>query len=232
MTILTEKQKNMAEILVGKAKSKDVATFLEIEEETGIDRRGIGTQVGRISRRCKELGLPLISVLVVSSVDQKTPNGFSKEFYPDSKEENDEVCRKEKEKVYAQNDWSALLDWGTYDNVYPDEEKFSLVTIEGKKKTVKITQYERNPKLRRACIEKYGTTCAICGFDAVKTYGEEFKGKIHIHHIVPLNKTGEKEMSEDDLRPVCPNCHMILHSKGNGEVYTIEEVRKMIDLHK
>jgi predicted HNH restriction endonuclease len=30
-----------------------------------------------------------------------------------------------------------------------------------------------------------------------------------------------------DLIPVCPNCHMILHSKPGG-FYTVEEVKNML----
>lgn len=232
MTILTEKQKIIATTLVERAGKGKTITFAELEEISGIDRRGIGTQVGKISKRCQELGLPLISVLVVRAKDGKTPNGFSKEFYPNRINQGERVCQEEMDRVFAQKDWSALLDWGTYDNLYPEEERLSFITVEGKKKTVKISQYERDPKLRRACLEKYGTKCVICGFDAVTIYGEEFKGKIHVHHIVPLNQTGERETTEDDLVPVCPNCHMILHSKGGGEVYSIDDIKRMIELHK
>ncbi len=232
MTVLTEKQKIMADALVKRANNKQTITFAELEKISGIDRRGIGGQVGKISKRCQELGLPLISVLVVSSEDRKTPIGFTKEFYPNNVDQNDIVCEEEKQKVFAQKDWSALLNWGTYDDLYPEEERLSFITVEGKKKTVKTSQYERDPKLRRACLEKYGTRCAICGFDAAATYGEDFKGKIHVHHIVPLNKTGERKITENDLIPVCPNCHMILHSKGGGSVYSIEEVKTMIENNK
>lgn len=232
MTILTEKQKIMADALVKRANDKQTITFAELEKTSKIDRRGIGNQIGKIGKRCQELGLPIISVLVVRAEDMKTPNGFSKEFYPNKIDQNDRVCEEEKSKVFSQKDWSALLDWETYDNLYPEEERLSLVTVEGKKKTIQVSQYERDPKLRRACIEKYGTTCAVCGFDAAKTYGDKFKGKIHVHHIIPLNQSGQREITEDDLRPVCPNCHMILHSKGGGEVYSIKEVAEMINQNK
>lgn len=59
-------------------------------------------------------------------------------------------------------------------------------------------------------------------------YGEDFAGKIHVHHVKPLaDVDDEYEVDpETDLVPVCPNCHMILHSKK--EVYTIEEVRDFL----
>ena len=34
-----------------------------------------------------------------------------------------------------------------------------------------------------------------------------------------------------DLIPVCPNCHMILHSKNDG-VYSPEEVKNMLNKDK
>ena len=45
-------------------------------------------------------------------------------------------------------------------------------------------------------------------------------------HIVPLSEIGEEYVVDPirDLVPVCPNCHMALHSKKDG-VYTVEELR-------
>ncbi|MGI6487845.1 MAG: HNH endonuclease [Syntrophothermaceae bacterium] len=76
----------------------------------------------------------------------------------------------------------------------------------------------------------YGSRCVVCGFDFEKIYGPIGKDKIHIHHLIPLSEI-QKEYEVDpirDLRPVCPNCHLIIHSKR--EPFTIEEVRKMITM--
>jgi predicted HNH restriction endonuclease len=69
----------------------------------------------------------------------------------------------------------------------------------------------------------------ICGIDFGNFYGEEFSGKIEVHHRKPLSEIKEDYVVDPikDLIPVCPNCHMILHSKKDG-VYTVEEVRKMV----
>ena len=101
--------------------------------------------------------------------------------------------------------------------------------IEGVKKQITINAYERNEKARKECIKIHGSDCKICGFDFGKVYGKEFEGKIHIHHIKPLNEIDEtyEVNPATDLIPVCPNCHMILHSKVGG-VYSVAEVRKMI----
>ena len=224
----------MAEKLVDCAKAKKVITICELGNSAGLGRRQVGKNIGVISKKCQELGLPLLSVLAVYKTTRAIGSGFIKEFFPKITNENDKdkVLRNCIDEVYNQSDWSALLDWACYENLYPDETTINFTSVDGKKRTIKTTYYERNPKLRRACIEKYGTKCAICGFDAASEYGEQFKGKIHIHHITPLNITGECTLTEDDLRPVCPNCHMILHSKGKNDCYSIDEVKAMLKKQK
>ena len=101
--------------------------------------------------------------------------------------------------------------------------------LEGKKKHVQSFIYERNPKARQACINFYGSVCQICGCDMSKMYGNEFLGKIHVHHKVPLNEIAKTYKVDPikDLIPVCPNCHMILHCKKEG-YYTPEQVKEML----
>lgn len=114
-------------------------------------------------------------------------------------------------------------------SVYPDDLlDNSNEYFEGEKKTVLINTYERNPAARKVCIVKYGAICFICGFDFGKVYGDECEGLIHVHHLRMVSKNdGEYILNPiDDLRPVCPNCHMVLHSKKEG--YTIEEVKNML----
>ena len=105
----------------------------------------------------------------------------------------------------------------------------NLMLSEGQKKLSLSTIYERNPKARKICLDYYGPICQICDFDAEKVYGLEFKGKIQVHHKVPLNEIGKNYIVDPikDLIPVCPNCHMIIHSKKDS-YYTIEDVYKMI----
>lgn len=114
---------------------------------------------------------------------------------------------------------------------YPDEinENSETKFQEGTKYKIIVNAYERNKKAREECLRSNGTRCAICGFDFGKFYGEMFDGKIHVHHIKPLEEIKENYFVEPktDLIPVCPNCHMILHSKING-VYTVDEVKKFI----
>jgi 5-methylcytosine-specific restriction protein A len=99
---------------------------------------------------------------------------------------------------------------------------------EGAIKQVYVNRYERNRGARDKCVEHYGSKCIICGFDFEEKYGEAGKDVIHVHHLTPLSQLREKRKVDpiDDLRPVCANCHMIIH-KGNP-LYSIEEVKAMI----
>ena len=102
---------------------------------------------------------------------------------------------------------------------------------EGAKRSVSINAFERNPEARLASIEHHGTCCLICGFDFAITYGEEFVGFIHVHHITPLAQIGARYKVDpiQDLIPVCPNCHAVIHY-GN-RTHSIESVRKLIRKH-
>ncbi len=87
--------------------------------------------------------------------------------------------------------------------------------------------YERNPEARRRCIERYGAVCCVCGFDSERVYGV---GRvIHVHHLRPLSEMGREYVVDpiQDLRPVCPNCHAIIHL--GGRCRSIEEVRGMLE---
>lgn len=99
---------------------------------------------------------------------------------------------------------------------------------EGGQTLVKLTRYERSRKARAKCLAYYGTACKVCGYDFAKMFGPEFADKIEVHHIVPLSEIGENYIVDPlkDLIPVCPNCHLALHSKKNG-VYTVEELKQL-----
>ena len=105
--------------------------------------------------------------------------------------------------------------------------------IEGAMRDILTNKYERNRKARARCIAYYGSACMACGTDFGEIYGEKFSGMIHVHHRKPLYEIKEDYVVDpvNDLVPVCPNCHMIIHSKPDG-VYTVEEVREMIRNHR
>ena len=122
-----------------------------------------------------------------------------------------------------------------YDVTLPEEiEESTGNLVEGLKKQVTVNAYERNPKARRACVNHYlkknngKLKCEICGFDFGEVYGDEFKSKIHIHHKVEISSIGAEYKIDPtkDLIPICPNCHLIAHSKKPA--YTPDEIRAMI----
>jgi hypothetical protein len=84
---------------------------------------------------------------------------------------------------------------------------------EGAVLNIRINAYERSAAARQACIAHFGTRCQACALDLGERYGKIGKGVIHVHHIKLLSKIGESYQVNPllDLRPVCPNCHVILH---------------------
>lgn len=101
----------------------------------------------------------------------------------------------------------------TRERLFPDELELGLKYSEGARKTVRVNAYERDRKARAVCIRQHGSICVVCRFDFEATYGILGQGFIHVHHLKPLALTdGEYELDPvDDLRPVCPNCHAMLH---------------------
>lgn len=99
---------------------------------------------------------------------------------------------------------------------------------EGAVKTVTVNAYERNHVARQRCIEHHGDKCSVCGFHFELRYGPVGKGLIHVHHLRPLAEIGQayKVDPVKDLRPVCPNCHAMLHRREPP--YTIDELSAML----
>ncbi len=59
-------------------------------------------------------------------------------------------------------------------------------------------------------------------------YGPVADGFIHVHHLRPLSQAGGAHAVDpvEDLRPVCPNCHAVLHRRAPA--YSIEEVKAFL----
>ena len=122
--------------------------------------------------------------------------------------------------------WSERI--GSSGIPYPDEVDLEQSFIEGAKKTVTVNVYERNPEARAKCISHWGESCSVCGFHFEYYYGELGRGYIHVHHLKPLWKVDEEYEVDpiNDLRPVCPNCHAMLHRKT--QVLSIEELKQLV----
>jgi hypothetical protein len=114
----------------------------------------------------------------------------------------------------------------------PDELLPSESFLEGSVERVSVNRYERDSRARLACIAKYGSVCCICKFDFGEVYGPDAQGFIHVHHLRPISEIGnEYEVDPiEDLRPVCPNCHAVLHL--NNRCRTIDEVKQLLKKRK
>jgi len=93
------------------------------------------------------------------------------------------------------------------------QASFAEPLIHGAAKSVSVTMYERNPIARQQCIAHYGSFCFACGFSFGDVYGETAEGFIHVHHLRAIaDRGGEHKVNPiKDLRPICPNCHAVIH---------------------
>ena len=112
--------------------------------------------------------------------------------------------------------------------MFPDQIESDLKYIEGASRQVLVNAYERDPKARKTCLEHHGFDCTVCGFNFEVRYGAIGREFIHVHHLKPIAiRGGEYQLDPiEDLRPVCPNCHAMLH---RGErVMSIEDLRGIL----
>lgn len=111
---------------------------------------------------------------------------------------------------------------------FPEDVIDPAGVIEGAKKQIIVNAYERDPTAKPRCIKRWGCVCVVCDFDFHAVYGDLGKGFIHVHHLKPIHTVGEAYMldPENDLRPVCPNCHSMLHRKK--DVLSIEELAGLL----
>jgi 5-methylcytosine-specific restriction protein A len=60
-------------------------------------------------------------------------------------------------------------------------------------------------------------------------YGEAAQGLIHVHHLRQLADVNTEYQVDpvQDLRPVCPTCHAVIHSRTPP--FTVQEVTTMIE---
>ncbi|MEO8610943.1 MAG: HNH endonuclease [Chloroflexota bacterium] len=104
-------------------------------------------------------------------------------------------------------------------------QTMELTFREGGKILISSYQYERDIRARQACIRHYGFDCFVCGFNFAHIFGEIGENFIHVHHLNPLSQQDEEHEINpiDDLRPVCPNCHAMLHKRNPP--YSIAELQ-------
>jgi len=120
------------------------------------------------------------------------------------------------------------------DEFFPEIINSTVEIFEGLKKQVSVNKYERSSIARAKCIEVNGCACKICGINFQQTYGELGKDFIHVHHVTPIHTIGEsyKINYANDLIPVCPNCHAMLHRKINGTYFSVSDLTELLKAKK
>jgi 5-methylcytosine-specific restriction protein A len=100
---------------------------------------------------------------------------------------------------------------------------------EGALSRVEVNRYERDPRARKACLNRWGYRCAVCDFSFEERYGELGKDFIHVHHTIELSRVppGYHVDPVNDLRPVCPNCHAMIH-RGTSPALAIDELKRQL----
>ena len=97
------------------------------------------------------------------------------------------------------------------------------------------TRRERDPDNRARCLAIHKEArCAVCEMSFLEEFGEIGRDFIHVHHEHPLGAsndiTGDFHDPEKAMKPVCPNCHAMLHrglDVRKGEVRSIAELRSI-----
>lgn len=122
--------------------------------------------------------------------------------------------------------WKLVSSTDTLENELVGNKRKKF--IEGKKTSKTVNVYERNPQARTECLEHYGYSCKVCNFNFGEKYGDVGKNFIHVHHERELSLIGQTYEIDPilDMKPVCPNCHAVLHKRKPA--YSIEELREML----
>jgi 5-methylcytosine-specific restriction protein A len=110
----------------------------------------------------------------------------------------------------------------------PEELPAQELGREGAVTRIEVNRYERDSRARKRCVERWGVSCSACGLNFAEEYGEVGKDFIHVHHLRALSEIGEEYQVDPvaDLRPVCPNCHAMLHRAH--PMLTVDELKKRL----
>jgi 5-methylcytosine-specific restriction protein A len=126
-----------------------------------------------------------------------------------------------------ESEWTRFLDAERAAHP-PEEVRGSASLYEGATRQITVNAYERDPEARKLCIDHYGLSCCVCSFHFEAVYGEAGKNFIHVHHLKPLAEVRKRYIVDpiQELRPVCPNCHAMIHRRK--PIYTIEEMKELL----
>jgi predicted HNH restriction endonuclease len=116
-------------------------------------------------------------------------------------------------------------------NKFNDQKENEYITtvIEGGKKKIYTTKYERKKKSRDQALRVHGYTCEVCKFNFKDFYGDWGEGYVHVHHKKPLSSNNQEVIvdPETDLAVVCANCHSMIHRRRD-KILSIEELKQLV----
>ena len=103
-----------------------------------------------------------------------------------------------------------------------------LELTEGHPTEVRLTRFERRRGARIACLKHHGYQCLACQTDFVRKYGSLGTDFIHVHHLIPLAQIRKAYKVDpiNDLIPLCPNCHAMIHRLP--EPQTLDALRERL----
>jgi 5-methylcytosine-specific restriction endonuclease McrA len=174
----------------------------------------------------------------------KSHNTFARDGYADRIYDGFQITPKGREFVEAKQDVLGYMFASTGFN-YTDILKScdDLFTSDIKRKVIPLTEFiregsatkreviirERSTMLRDAAREYFRNEkdgllyCNCCNFEFAHQYNPElYSSCIEIHHIKPLYQYEDEDMDKtiqlalQNLMPVCPNCHKIIHKHHIG----------------
>jgi len=125
------------------------------------------------------------------------------------------------------------LGWvGDKNPLIPEEIDPTEAFYEGDTRKITVNAYESSGPARAACVLHYGCHCVACGVTLAERYGDAAQGLIHVHHVSPRSKNRGRHRVDPirDLRPVCPDCHAVIHSRTPP--FSIKAVAAMVEAHR
>jgi 5-methylcytosine-specific restriction protein A len=145
---------------------------------------------------------------------------------PDSDEAVSHTCREVIVPMMA-----AMAELIGYD-VVEDDAICDEPAFEGAIKPSLVNRRERNPRNRLLCIRLHGETCAACGLEPRRRYGDIAGGIIEVHHLEPLASIANPRPYDPatDLLPLCPSCHRAAHTR-RPVPWEVEDIRRMLEEH-
>lgn len=99
---------------------------------------------------------------------------------------------------------------------------------EGEQYILLSKRVERSAAARKRCLDVHGYRCKVCRKSMSDRYGAKGEGVIEVHHLHELWQKDGKHLvdPENDLVPVCPNCHRMIHTEQPA--LSLEAVRNML----